>query len=97
VYNYLELREELRAKDTGCFHTDTEVILAAYSEWEWMCVPLQWDVGVRLYDRRLRRIFCSRDVGVSRLLCSTTGVRLRSEIKQLLPFLPLGVHAATCC
>src|SRR5437773_8557741 len=39
IYNYLELREELRAKG-HTFHTatDTEVLLAGYREWGEACV-----------------------------------------------------------
>jgi asparagine synthase (glutamine-hydrolysing) len=93
VYNYLELREELRAKGHRFVsNTDTEVILAAYSEWGAECVSRfngMW--AFALYDRRLRRIFCSRDrFGIKPFYYASTDQAFvfGSETKQLLPFLP---------
>jgi len=63
IYNYLELREELRAKghafSTG---TDSEVILAAYREWREECVERfngMW--AFVIWDAKRRTLFCSRD------------------------------------
>ena len=63
IYNYLELRDELRAKghafSTG---TDSEVILAAYREWGEECVERfngMW--AFVIWDAKRRRLFCSRD------------------------------------
>jgi asparagine synthase (glutamine-hydrolysing) len=63
IYNYLELREELRAKghpfSTG---TDSEVVLAAYREWGEQCVERfngMW--ALVIWDERRRTLFCSRD------------------------------------
>jgi len=63
IYNYLELREELRAKghafSTG---TDSEVILAAYREWGERCVERfngMW--AFVIWDAGRRTLFCSRD------------------------------------
>ncbi len=63
IYNYIELREELRAKghafSTG---TDSEVILAAYREWGESCVERfngMWAFAI--WDERRRTLFCSRD------------------------------------
>jgi asparagine synthase (glutamine-hydrolysing) len=63
IYNYLELREELRAKGhrftTG---TDSEVILAAYREWGESCVERfngMW--AFVIWDGARRTLFCSRD------------------------------------
>jgi asparagine synthase (glutamine-hydrolysing) len=63
IYNYLELREELRAKGHR-FHTatDTEVLLAGYREWGEACVERfngMW--AFALWDAAERRLFCSRD------------------------------------
>ena len=63
IYNYVELRDELR--DIGYrFRTnsDTEVILIAYEQWGTDCVNKfngMW--AFALWDRRRRRLFCSRD------------------------------------
>ena len=63
IYNYVELREELRAKGHR-FHTatDTEVILAAYREWGDRCVERfngMW--AFCIWDEQRRTLFCSRD------------------------------------
>ena len=63
IYNYLELREELRAKGHR-FHTatDSEVILAAYREWGEACVGRfngMW--AFCIWDTTRRVLFCSRD------------------------------------
>ncbi|MBV8480478.1 MAG: asparagine synthetase B, partial [Actinobacteria bacterium] len=63
IYNYIELREELRTKghafSTG---TDSEVILAAYREWGEGCVERfngMWAFVV--WDATRRTLFASRD------------------------------------
>lgn len=93
IYNYLELREELRANGHRFVsNTDTEVILAAYAEWGTDCVSRfngMW--AFALYDRRRRSIFCSRDrFGIKPFFYANTdrAFAFASEIKQLLPFLP---------
>src|SRR5207244_6188060 len=63
IYNYVELREELRAKGHRFrSKTDTEVVLAAYREWGERCVERfngMW--AFALWDEREQRLFCSRD------------------------------------
>lgn len=63
IFNYRELRKELQLSgyrfDSG---TDTEVVLAAYEKWGERCVHRfngQW--AFCIYDRRQKRLFCSRD------------------------------------
>ena len=63
IYNYLELREDLRTRghrfSTG---TDSEVILAAYREWGEQCVERfngMW--AFVIWDATRRTLFCSRD------------------------------------
>jgi asparagine synthase (glutamine-hydrolysing) len=63
IYNYVELREALRAKghrfSTG---TDSEVILAAYREWGEHCVERfngMW--AFVIWDGERRTLFASRD------------------------------------
>jgi asparagine synthase (glutamine-hydrolysing) len=63
IYNYRELRAELKARGHR-FHTatDTEVILAAYREWGEHCVDRfngMW--AFVLWDGEERTLFCSRD------------------------------------
>jgi len=63
IYNYLEIREELVAKEYK-FSTssDTEVILAAYCEWGSECVKKfmgMWAFAI--WDKQKKQLFCSRD------------------------------------
>ncbi len=89
IYNYIELREELRAlghhfESTG----DTEVLLAAYSEWGKDCLPrLNGMWAFLIYDLEERKIFGSRDrFGVKPLYRYSAGdlVLFGSEIKAIL-------------
>ncbi|MEM1321920.1 MAG: asparagine synthase (glutamine-hydrolyzing), partial [Bacteroidota bacterium] len=88
LYNYIELREELRQKGyTFRTESDTEVLLAAYHHWGPECVQHfngMW--AFVLYDPHNNRIFCSRDrYGIKPLYYARIGQRfcLASEIKQL--------------
>jgi asparagine synthase (glutamine-hydrolysing) len=63
IYNYIELREDLK-KRGYLFRTqsDTEVILASYSEWGSDCVTHfngMW--AFALWDQTTQTLFCSRD------------------------------------
>ncbi|MEN6342745.1 MAG: asparagine synthase (glutamine-hydrolyzing) [Methanospirillum sp.] len=89
IFNYLELREELRAAGhefrTG---TDTEVVLAAYDEWGRDCLARfngMWAFAV--LDRRRSELFLARDrLGVKPLYYALVGDRFlfASECKALL-------------
>lgn len=91
IYNYLEIRDELKALHhefrTG---TDTEVILAAYREWGADCVTRfngMWTFII--FDSKLQKLFISRDrFGVKPLYYVQSGEQtyFASEIKALLPF-----------
>jgi asparagine synthase (glutamine-hydrolysing) len=63
IYNYIELREELREKGHRfASQSDTEVIIHAYEEWGRDCLARfngMW--AFALYDGRKQEIFCSRD------------------------------------
>lgn len=63
IYNYIEIREELRAKGYAFkSNTDTEVILKAYHLWGEDCVHRfngMW--AFALWDSKSRKLFCSRD------------------------------------
>ncbi|MGC2831567.1 MAG: asparagine synthase (glutamine-hydrolyzing), partial [Candidatus Acidiferrum sp.] len=95
VYNYIEIRRELeRVGRSFKSHTDTEVILSAYSEWGTACVNRfngMWSFAI--WDRRTRKLFCSRDrFGVKPFYYFTAPSLLLfgSEIKQVLNY--PGVH-----
>lgn len=87
IYNYVELREEL--KTYGChFKTtsDTEVILEAYRTWGTACLDRfngMW--GICIWDAPNRKLFISNDrFGVKPLYFTEQNgtVMLASEIKQ---------------
>lgn len=91
IYNYVELRDEL--KDFGHHFTttsDTEVILAAYQQWGFECQQKfngMW--AIALWDARRRHLFVSRDrVGEKPLhYASQDGTFIfGSEIKSLLAY-----------
>lgn len=64
IYNWRELRRELEAGGAvfTSDHSDTEVLLHGYRAWgEAMVQRLNGMWAFVLYDRRRRRLFCSRD------------------------------------
>ncbi|UWZ81920.1 asparagine synthase (glutamine-hydrolyzing) [Occallatibacter riparius] len=89
IYNYVELREELASKGHW-FRTesDTEVILAAYQEWNEDCVNHfngQW--AFALWDCGREKLFLSRDrMGVRPLYYARTAdsFLFASEMKAIL-------------
>ena len=63
IFNYLELREELRGLG-HVFRTqsDTEVLLTAYRQWGEHCVDrFNGQFAFAVYDRGRRRLFLARD------------------------------------
>jgi asparagine synthase (glutamine-hydrolysing) len=93
IYNYLLLRNELQALG-HVFATsgDTEVLLAAYTEWGPACVRRfngMWSFAI--YDRATKRLFCSRDRFGKKpfyYIRDRNWFAFGSEIRQLLPLLP---------
>lgn len=89
VYNYLELRRELKNEGFS-FHStsDTEVILAAYARWGTDCVEhFNGMFAFALWDQQQRRLFCARDrLGVKPFYYHLNSKRFAfaSEIKCLL-------------
>ena len=63
IYNYRELREELRAHGRSFeTHSDTEVLLAAYREWGDRFVErLDGMFAFGLWDAERQRLVCARD------------------------------------
>ncbi len=90
IYNYRELREELRASG-AMFHTDgdSEVILAAWQRWGPDCLTrLHGMFAFAIYDTEQRTLFLARDrLGVKPLftaLLSDGSIAFASELKGLL-------------
>ncbi len=89
IYNFIELREELRSKGHS-FQTDsdTEVILIAYREWNTNCLShFSGMFSFAIYDIRSSHIFLARDrAGEKPLFYSLDkGVlRFSSELKSLM-------------
>lgn len=87
IYNYIEIREELK-KEGYLFKTktDTEVLLAAYDFWKEDCLDHfngMW--SFILYDRILKKVFCARDrYGVKPFYYYATEkcISFASEIKE---------------
>lgn len=63
IYNYVELREELRQQGhVFLTQTDTEVILAAYKAWGISCLErFNGMFAFVLFDRQKQELFCARD------------------------------------
>lgn len=63
IYNYVELREELKSRGHRFkSDTDTEVIIHAYEEWSYDCLERfngMW--AFALWDMRGNKLFCARD------------------------------------
>lgn len=89
IYNYIELREELKEKGyefrTSC---DTEVLASSYACWGESCVDHfngMW--GFAVYDTKEHKVFCARDrYGVKPFYYCQTDEQFifGSEIKQIL-------------
>lgn len=90
IYNYRELRAELKAAG-ATFHTDgdSEVILAAWQRWGPGCLPrLHGMFAFAIYDLAQRTLFLARDrLGVKPLFTarlSDGSLAFASELKALL-------------
>jgi asparagine synthase (glutamine-hydrolysing) len=89
IYNYRDLRARLQEKGHH-FRTqsDTEVILAAYTEWGLNCLShLNGMFAIALYDDKRKRLLLARDrAGEKPLFYSARGneIRFASELKGLL-------------
>jgi asparagine synthase (glutamine-hydrolysing) len=89
LYNYLELREELKGRgEIFQTETDSEVLLRAYAVWgEAALDRFRGMFAFLIWDQAKKRLFVARDrFGIKPLymLANTHGVAFASEIKQLL-------------
>ncbi len=89
IYNFRELRAELEGLGHRFrSHSDTEVILAAYRQWDVACVPrLAGMFAFVLWDAPRRRVFAARDrVGKKPFFyrLDADGLAFASEPKALL-------------
>jgi asparagine synthase (glutamine-hydrolysing) len=93
IYNYLELREELRGLG-DCFatDTDTEVLIAAYRRWGLDAMARFNGIwAFALWDAGIGRLLVSRDrLGVKPMYYTRVdgGIAFASEIKALRPIAP---------
>lgn len=89
IYNFLELREELKDYPFKS-HCDTEVILAAYLKWGISCVDkFQGMFAIALYDRETNELFLVRDrIGKKPLYYWIDGENLvfASELKPIMEY-----------
>ena len=89
IYNYLELRDELKARHLFTTNTDTEVILHLYEEkGTEVSSYLRGDFAFCIWDMRDRSCFLSRDpLGVKPLFYSVTrsgNLVFSSELRAML-------------
>ncbi|CFR38613.1 asparagine synthase (glutamine-hydrolyzing) [Mycobacterium tuberculosis] len=95
IYNYLELRDELRTQHGAVFATDGdgEAILAGYHHWGTEVLQrLRGMFAFALWDTVTRELFCARDpFGIKPLFIATGagGTAVASEKKCLLDLVEL--------
>jgi len=92
VYNYLEIREELRAR--GCSFktgTDTEVILKAFAQWGHECLHrLNGMFAFAIWQEKEKEIFIARDrLGIKPFYYfeDASGFYFASEVKAIVAVL----------
>lgn len=91
IYNYIELKQELKYKYSFKTTSDTEVVLAAYLTWGKDCVKkFRGMFAFAIWDETNHTLFCSRDrFGIKPFyytICKNI-LYFASEIKALLPFI----------
>jgi asparagine synthase (glutamine-hydrolysing) len=89
IYNYLDLRDQLKAKGYQfSSQSDTEVLLAAYAEWGTNCLAhLNGMFAIALYDDEKKLLFLARDRGGEKPLyyaATADQIRFSSELKGLM-------------
>lgn len=96
IYNYIELREELKARgEVFVSESDSEVLLRGFMLWGVDCLPrLRGMFAFLIWDDREKILFAARDrYGIKPLYYTALpgGIAFASEIKQLLD-LPGGAR-----
>jgi asparagine synthase (glutamine-hydrolysing) len=91
IYNYKEIKEDLKNKWTFTSNSDTEVILALYSLYKDNCVQyLDGMFSFAIWDDTTKELFCARDrLGIKPFyyLIQEDIFYFASEVKALIPFL----------
>jgi len=89
VYNYIEIREELKHKFIFKTGTDTEVVLNAYCEWGNACLDkFNGMFAFVIYDKKTKELFGARDrYGIKPFYYYKDSEQFifASEIKSILP------------
>ena len=92
IYNYIELRDELRrAGHLFQTHSDTEVLLHAYEQWGEACLDrLRGMWAFIICDRKRHVLFCARDCfGIKPFYYRNEG-RFLAVASEIAPLLSLG-------
>ena len=91
VYNYIEIREELKNDYHFKTGTDTEVVLAAYQKWGKFCLDkFNGMFAFVIFDKNTKQIFAARDrFGIKPFYYYRDEEKFifASEIKSILPLL----------
>lgn len=91
VYNYLELREQLKGKYKFVSQTDTEVVLYSFIEWGPACLAkFNGMFAFVICDTKTKELFAARDrFGIKPFYYSLNDQRFifASEERAILPFL----------
>jgi asparagine synthase (glutamine-hydrolysing) len=92
VYNFIELREELKPGWTFKSRTDTEIVMAAHAKWgDAAPEHFRGMYAYALWNENTQRLVAARDrFGIKPFYYAVIGRTLyfASEIKALIPFLP---------
>lgn len=91
IYNFIELREELKVKYNFVTSTDTEVILASYKAWGKECLnKFNGDWAFVIYDTKTKELFGARDrYGIKPFYYYKDNEKMvfASEMKSIIPML----------
>jgi len=87
IYNYLELKEELKTFYDFKTDSDTEVLLASFIKWRYDCInKFNGMFAFAIYDKEKKELFCARDrIGKKPFVYSehSSGFYFASELAAL--------------
>jgi asparagine synthase (glutamine-hydrolysing) len=87
IYNYIELRDELKKEYNFLTSSDTEVLMAAYLKWGAICLSrLNGMFSFAIWDTKEKKLFAARDrFGIKPFYyhCKNETFYFASEIKAL--------------